>query len=159
MIKKFVIPTIIILIIAVLLSFIFDWGRKDEIPTVDQNTVTTSTVEQVSTSTTEMPIVVNNIKDNQIVSNPIIIKGKARGNWFFEASFPVQLVDTDGNIMATAVAQAESDWMTTDFVNFTATLNYVKSTSTDRALIVLSNDNPSGNPELDRSILIPVILK
>ncbi len=148
--KRFIIFTVIIIIIITLLVLVFDWGRRGtKLSQIDVN----------STSTTEMPIVVNNIKDNQVVSNPIKIVGKARGNWFFEASFPIQLVDADGNILASTAAKAESDWMTTDFVNFNAELTYTKATSTRRALLVLNKDNPSGNPDFDQSIFIPVILK
>jgi len=159
--KKIIIPTIIILAVIIFMTFIFDWGRKDKtLPDLNNNIAATGTVDQNYSSTTaSMPIVVNNIKDNQTVSNPIKIEGKARGGWFFEASFPIKLVDTNGNILATTTGQAQSDWMTSDFVNFTATLEYVKSTSTSHALIVLSNDNPSGNPDLDQAIFIPVILK
>jgi hypothetical protein len=145
------------------MSLIFDWGRNEPTPTLDlnSNVISTSTINGNSSSTTslDMPIVIDNIKDNQTVSNPIKISGKARGNWYFEATFPVELVDTDGNILASSTARAQSDWATTTFVNFVVTLDYVKSTSTNRALIVLSKDNPSGNPEFDQSIFIPVILK
>ncbi|MFA5652404.1 MAG: Gmad2 immunoglobulin-like domain-containing protein [Candidatus Paceibacterota bacterium] len=157
--KKIVVPTIIILVTIVLIALIFDWGRKD-IPLPDGvEIIATNSTEQNSSSTSDMPIVVDNIKDNQEVSSPLKIKGRARGNWFFEASFPVELVDIDGNVLAREPAQALSDWMTTDFVNFSVTLNYTKSTSTNHALLVLSKDNPSGNPEFDQSIFIPVILK
>jgi len=148
--KRFIIFTVIILIIITLLVLVFDWGRRG---------TKLSEINVGSSSTTEMPIVVNNIKDNQVVSNPIKIVGKARGNWFFEASFPIQLVDADGNILASTAAKAESDWMTNDFVNFNAELTYTKATSTRRALLVLNKDNPSGNPDFDQSIFIPVILK
>jgi hypothetical protein len=158
--KKIVISTIAIIIVLVLTALIFDWGRREpQIFEINSNSSTTENILQNSTSTIDMPIIVNNIEDNQEVSNPIKIEGKARGNWFFEATFPVQLVDTDGNIIASTTARAETDWMTTDFVNFTATLEYVKSTTTARALIVLNKDNPSGNPDFDQSIFIPVILK
>ena len=144
------------------MAFIFDWGRPEKaLPDLNSNITATGTVDQNSSSTAEgnMPIIVNNITDNQTVSNPIKIFGKARGNWYFEATFPVELVDTDGNILALTTARAETDWATTSFVDFTAELDYKKSASTTRALIILSNDNPSGNPELSKSIFIPVILK
>ena len=148
--KKFVLFTVIILIVITFLVLVFDWGRRG---------TTTPEINPNATSTLEMPIVVNNIKDNQEVSNPINIKGKARGSWFFEATFPIQLVDIDGNIISSTVAHAQSDWATTSFVNFIAELNYNKASSTGPALIVLNNDNPSGNPDFDQSIFIPVILK
>ena len=148
--KNIIIISSIILVVIILVALIFDFGRKEvQAPETDLN----------ATSTFGMPIVVSSIKDNQQVSNPIKILGKARGNWYFEASFPIQLVDTDGNILATTVATAQGDWMTTDFVNFIAEINYTKATNTKRVLIVLSKDNPSGNPDFDQSIFIPVILK
>ncbi len=156
--KKTIISTTAILIVLILLVLIFDWGRKGQLPGLNNN-ISTSTVEQNSSSTLDMPIVVSYPLDNQEVSSPIKIKGKARGYWFFEASFPIQLADIDGNIITTVIATAESDWMTTDFVNFTAEVNYDNASSTGPALLVLKRDNPSDNPEFDQSIFIPVILK
>ncbi|MFH1454753.1 MAG: Gmad2 immunoglobulin-like domain-containing protein [bacterium] len=158
--KKTIISTIIILITLILIALVFDWGRREvKAPEIDLNASTTENILQNSTSTLNMPIVVNNIKDNQEVSSPIKIEGKARGNWFFEASFPIQLVDASGNIISSTIATAQSDWMTTDFVNFTATLEYNKASSAGPALIVLSKDNPSDNPDFDQSIFVPVVLK
>ncbi len=148
--KKLVLFTVIILIVITFLALVFDWGRRGT--ELSQKNIN-------STSTIEMPIIVNNIKDNQQVSNPIKIQGKARGSWFFEATFPIQLVDVDGNIITSTVGMAQSDWATTSFVNFTAELDYNNASSSGPALIVLNNDNPSGNPDFDQSIFIPVILK
>ena len=158
--KKTIISAVIIVVLIILTALIFDWGRREsEVQGVNTNISATGTIEQNSSSTSDMAIIVNNLKDNQTVSNPIKIEGKAKGNWFFEATFPIELIDTDGNIISSTQAQAKSDWATTSFVDFTATLEYNKSTSTGRALIVFSNDNPSGNPDFDQSIFIPVILK
>ena len=155
--KKIVIP-IVIIVIFILFALIFDWGRTTQSSIDFNNLATTSTIKQLA-SNLDMPILVKNIKDNQGVTSPIHIEGKARGNWFFEATFPIELVDTDGNMLASVIARAESDWMTTDYVNFTADIEYNKSTTTSHALIILKNDNPSGLPEFDQSIFIPVILK
>lgn len=146
--KKTVISISAIVIAMVLTALVFDWGRR-EVIAPETDTVTT----------TDLPIFVNNVKENQEISSPLKIEGKARGFWFFEASFPIQLVDTDGNILATAIATADGEWMTTEFVNFTANLEYVKPTSTNHALLILNKDNPSGDPDKDQSIFIPVILK
>jgi len=157
--KKTIIFIVLIITLIALVVFVFDWGRKGPQMFEINSGILTEDILHSSNSTIEMPIVVNNIEDNQEVSNPIKIEGKARGNWFFEASFPVELIDTDGNILASAIATAESDWMTTEFVNFTVNLEYDKPTSTRHALLILSKDNPSDNPEFDQSIFIPVILK
>ena len=101
----------------------------------------------------------NNPRPNQAILSPLIITGEARGNWFFEASFPVVLNDGDGQIIATGIAQAKKEWMTTDFVPFEATLAFTinKNISNKKGLLILKKDNPSGLPEHDDALKIPVI--
>jgi hypothetical protein len=102
-------------------------------------------------------IYVDKITSNDTVSSPLTITGKARGQWFFEASFPVRLVDSSGVVVTTSIAQAGSDWMTTDFVPFSVILNFDVTTRTP-AELVLAADNPSGLPQNDREIKVPVVL-
>ncbi|MFA7252503.1 MAG: Gmad2 immunoglobulin-like domain-containing protein [Candidatus Paceibacterota bacterium] len=93
---------------------------------------------------------------NTFIASPLIIKGEARGNWFFEASFPVFLTDWDGLIIAQGIAQAEGEWMTTEFVPFTATLNFAKPGYGSTGSLILKKDNPSGLPEHDDALEITV---
>ena len=67
-----------------------------------------------------------NISPGQKISSPLVLTGEARGTWFFEASFPVVLTDWDGLIIAQGYAQADTNWMTTDFVPFKSTLTFDK---------------------------------
>src|ERR1035437_1342255 len=114
--KRIIIPTILILAVIIIMAFIFDWGRGKVKPSeINQNASTTETIQPDSFSTSSMPIVVSYPVENQEVSSPIVIVGKARGNWYFEATFPVELVDNDGNILASTAARAETDWATTSF--------------------------------------------
>ncbi len=97
-------------------------------------------------------------RPNQIITSPLIIKGKARGTWFFEASFPIDLVDWDGRIIAQGIASAKSDWMTEDFVPFEASLDFTidKDVYSYRGALILHRDNPSGLPENDDALEIPI---
>ena len=88
--------------------------------------------------------------------------GQARGYWFFEASFPIEVIDKDGNILATAVAQAQPDpvtneinWMTENFVPFKADIK-IPETFIGPATIIFKKDNPSGLAENDASISFPI---
>src|SRR3989344_2213452 len=63
-------------------------------------------------------------KPGDVVTSPLVIKGEARGTWFFEASFPVNLTNWDGLIISEHFAQAKSDWMTEDYVPFEATIEF-----------------------------------
>jgi hypothetical protein len=84
--------------------------------------------------------------------------GQARGLWFFEASFPLELIDTKGNIVARAVARAGGDWMTDGFVPFKADFK-VPESFMGPATLVLKKDNPSGLSENDASISFPITVE
>jgi hypothetical protein len=88
------------------------------------------------------------------VSSPLVVRGQARGTWYFEASFPVHLLDDERNELAVAPAQAQGDWMTEEFVPFEVSLNF--TTTATSGFLVLEKDNPSGLPEHAASIEIPV---
>lgn len=95
-------------------------------------------------------------RPNQTVSSPLLIEGAARGNWYFEASFPIKIYDSENRELGVAVAQAQDDWMTTDFVPFLATLNFSTS-STQKGKLVLEKDNPSGLLENADRLEIPIV--
>lgn len=87
------------------------------------------------------------------VSSPLVITGKARGMWYFEADFPITLTNWDGLIIAEGYATAQGDWMTEEYVPFTATLEFVADTSvSNRGTLILHKDNPSGLPERDDAL-------
>ncbi len=100
-------------------------------------------------------------RPNQTIQNPLTITGRARGSWFFEASFPVFLTDWDGRIIGQGIATAKDEWMTTEFVPFEATLTYTTDPNvySDRGTLILKKDNPSGLPEHDDALEIPVVIK
>lgn len=98
---------------------------------------------------------VNKPQPNEVIKSPFEITGEARGYWFFEASFPIKLIDENGKELEMAIAQAKSDWMTEDFVPFEATLEFEKP-ETNRGVLILEKDNPSGLPEHADELRIPV---
>ncbi|MDD2753421.1 MAG: Gmad2 immunoglobulin-like domain-containing protein [Candidatus Portnoybacteria bacterium] len=95
---------------------------------------------------------------NAIVQSPLKVAGRARGAWYFEASFPVKLFDGQGRQLAIKPAQAQSDWMTTEFVPFEVVLEFTLP-QTATGMLVLEKDNPSGLPEFEDSISLPVRFK
>jgi hypothetical protein len=92
---------------------------------------------------------------NQVVGSPLSIEGEARGTWYFEASFPIKIVDANGKVLGSAIAQAQSDWMTEDFVPFKAQLSF-SVPSTETGILIFKKDNPSGLPEHDDELQIPI---
>lgn len=90
------------------------------------------------------------------ITSPLVVRGEARGNWYFEASFPVLLRDANGKELVVKPAQAQGEWMTTEFVPFEVTLNFAKPT-TKTGTLILEKDNPSGLLEHAAQIEIPVV--
>jgi spore germination protein GerM len=94
---------------------------------------------------------------NQIINSPLIVEGSAIGNWYFEARFPIELIDDQGKILGQSHVQAQSDWMTENMVLFKGEINYqVAATTTGK--LVLRNDNPSGLPQNKKKFEIPVVI-
>ena len=113
-------------------------------------------IENIGNELEKMDLIrINNPRPNQIIRSPIVIEGEARGNWFFEASFPIVILDTNGKILGRAIAQAQDEWMTTDFVPFKAILAF-ESPATSSGVLILEKDNPSGLPENDDQLSVPV---
>lgn len=92
---------------------------------------------------------------NQKISSPVQISGQARGSWYFEAEFPIELVDENGVSLGTSIAKAQGEWMTEDFVPFNSELSFSAPTTKTGRLIV-KNANPSDLPENSKELVIPV---
>ncbi len=91
------------------------------------------------------------------ISSPLTVTGKARGTWYFEASFPVELQDAQGNVIVQTHAEAQSDWMTEDFVPYKLTLTFPTQPAGSHGKLILRKDNPSGDPAKDDSLVVPVV--
>lgn len=94
-------------------------------------------------------------RPNNKIMSPLTVTGKARGAWYFEASFPIEIKDANGNLIGSGIAQAQGDWMTQGFVPFTATIEF-KVPQTTTGTLILRKDNPSGLPENDNQLIVPV---
>ena len=100
-------------------------------------------------------IIVDNPRPKQEISSPLEVTGQARGNWYFEANFPVYLYDSEGNEIGLGISEAQSDWMTEEFVVFSVNLEFDKP-ETPNGELNLQKANPSGLPENEDYLSIPV---
>ena len=141
---KFVIALLIL--VAVLACLYFFWWRREETPS-------SQPVEK------EM-IKVTRPRPGDLIDPalPLVIEGEARGNWYFEASFQIRVLDKAGNELYLGFAQAAGDWMTENFVPFKVEVDLKQPESFDGE-VILERDNPSGLPENAAEIKIPVRFK
>lgn len=102
------------------------------------------------------------VPNGVVADSPLMLTGQARGYWYFEASFPIVLTNWDGLIIAEGYATADGDWMTEEFVPFTASLEFTNPYEEGqpdfmkRGSLILQKDNPSGLPENDNALEIPI---
>jgi hypothetical protein len=102
---------------------------------------------------------IDNLVPGQAVTRSITVTGEARGPWYFEASFPLEVRTTDGAMLAQAPATAQGEWMTENFVPFTGTVTIPNDKLvTTNIVLVLHKSNASGLPEHDDRIEIPLKL-
>jgi hypothetical protein len=90
-----------------------------------------------------------------LVQSPLDIQGMAKGPWYFEASFPVHLLNAAGDTIASTPAQAEGEWMTTNMVPFKATIEFTPPAG-ENGTLILSKSNASGLLEHDDELRVPI---
>lgn len=101
-------------------------------------------------------IMVSNPRPNQVVISPLDISGEAVGNWFWEATFKVSLVDQNGKGLGVGFLTSKGEWMTEEFVPFSGTLNFEKPSSS-KGKLIFEKANPSGLPENSATLTVPVL--
>ena len=92
------------------------------------------------------------------VGKEFTVTGSAPGPWYFEASFPIQVRGAEGSVIGRTHANALGEWTTEKNVDFDATV-HIEATHTGPATLILMKDNPSGLPENDDSVEIPIVIQ
>ncbi len=93
-----------------------------------------------------------------VTGKEFLITGEAKGFWYFEASFPVTVLDKDGNVLVETYATAQEEWMTENFVPFKSEI-VIPQTYIGPATLVLEKNNASDLPEHDASISFPIVIE
>lgn len=145
-----------IIIAVIIIGVWFFWTQRTHAPAVPPEEISEKLPPDNTPSPFSDMIQVTSPTQNAVVTSPLTVTGQARGTWYFEASFPVELRDSNNLIIAQTPAQAQADWMTVNFVPFTATLTFVAQPANSTGTLILRKDNPSGEPQNDASIVIPV---
>jgi glucose/arabinose dehydrogenase len=109
--------------------------------------------ESAGDDTEELPYI-NNV--STITAATTELTGYALGTWYFEADFPIEVLDSNNVVVDTLIATALSDWMTTSSVPFSVPFQ-ASLYSGQTISFILKKDNPSGLPEFDASVTIPNI--
>ncbi|MEI6494811.1 MAG: GerMN domain-containing protein [bacterium] len=119
----------------------------------------TSTVASTTSNEVKLDneVQISTPKAGAVVASPISVVGKARGGWFFEANLPLKVLDANGKVVGTGNAMATGEWMTSEFVPFKGEIKY-QVAQDQEGVLVIAKDNPSGLPQNDKEVRLPVKL-
>ncbi len=134
-------------------------GQRNQCKTPDGRVFAEETVPAITYVNSSKDLIVVDLPyPGAVTGKEFVVSGKARGTWYFEASFPVKVLDKDGKVLWQGPAQAQSEWMTENFVPFKVTAK-VPQSYIGPATLVLMKDNPSGEPARDASISFPFTIE
>lgn len=153
---------IVILVMTYLLFALPTPQTNNPVATTTPETPVVVTPEPVDEEPVNQPlssrVIVSSPQPNTTVGRTFQVAGRAPGNWFFEADFPLQVRDKDGNVIARTFASAQGEWMTTELVGFTSTI-HIDTVYTGEATLILLRNNPSGLPEHDDAVEVPIVIQ
>jgi hypothetical protein len=161
--KKSKIITIVILIAVIVIAVFFFYqgqNRKlnDQVNVINSNQNEVEKVPEVLGNKADL--VSFSIKPNDGLNYPVEATGIVKGGYFFEGNILINILDKDKNLLRAGHGTAITDWMTDGPVSFKTTINVTELPNAygGLAYIEIHNDNASGLPENDKSILIPVYI-
>lgn len=123
-----------------------------------------TTTQMVGTSTTQQEplsarVAVLSPGPGGVVDKTFTVTGKAPGPWFSEAQFPIQVRNANGDIIGDGSAHTDGNWQSDDVVPFTADVTISDPTYKGAVRLILMRDNPSGMPENDDAVEIPIVIR
>lgn len=108
-------------------------------------------IEDIETNE-DKTLILDNFKEGDLLENNAVLQGKIKDNFFFEGSFPIEIRDINNNIIGRSLAKSQTNWMTSDYVEFkTDPITFDKKDNIE-GFIIFRKDNPSGLIENDKEI-------
>ena len=152
--KKYTLVFVVILVFIAVFSVFYGKSQKVLAPNQMEDESDTSNLPTLPTVSDSLNI--TSPKAGAVIVNPLVVKGFAKGTWYFEASFPIKIIDSKGNVVGQKFAEAQDDWMTEKFVPFVGTIEF-SAKAGEKGFVVFQKDNPSGLPEHDAELRVPII--
>lgn len=108
-------------------------------------------------STVHPDLLTFSIVPNAKVHGILSYRGSIKGGYFFEGNIRIIILDADKNVLKESNGIAKSEWMIEGPVDFEGNIDFTGMPSTS-GYFRIANDNPSGDPENDKFIDIPIVI-
>ncbi|GEM_PF-837482 len=103
-------------------------------------------------------LIIFSLLPNSKVKGMTSYKGTVKGGYFFEGSMNINILDSNKDILKKSNVISNDEWATSNPVNFEGTIDFT-DIKKGPAYFEIHNNNASGLPENDKSILIPIIIE
>ncbi len=148
-----------LILVAVLSVVVFFLQRKpivvDDTSIPTQNTAPNA---QNSVLGNKDELISFSILPNTKVHGILSYRGAIKGGYFFEGNILINILDANKNLLKASNGIATTDWMTAGPVDFEGNIDFTLFPK-GPAYFEIHNDNASGLPENDKSILIPIVIE
>ncbi|HWS48489.1 MAG TPA: hypothetical protein VN174_00380 [Candidatus Methanoperedens sp.] len=142
--------TLLALAFVILLTTLLPYHRENPTPSP-------SIISQPSAIPTPSfsPIIILSPNISKPLTSPLKLIGLIDKSWVFEGSFPIELLDNQNKSLFKSTASAPN-WLEEEskYTSFMAVFNFV--TYSPSGFVQVKNSNPSGLPENDKRVTIPV---
>ena len=103
-------------------------------------------------------LVTFSIKPGSSVHGILSYRGTIKDGYFFEGNILINILSPDKTVLKKSNAVAKGDWMTSGPVDFEGNIDFT-GLPKGPAYFEIHNDNASGLPENDKSVLIPIVIQ
>ncbi len=155
--SKIITGTIIVFVLALTVILIYSGNKKVVVAPVTVDNTMLPIVDKSQILGNKDDLVSFSVSPNVKVHGVLSYRGVIKGGYFFEANIGIHILDASKKVLKTSNAVAKTDWMTAGSVSFEGNIDFT-GLPTGSAYFEIHNDNASGLPENDKSILIPIII-
>ncbi len=152
--------TFLVVLFIILYVLVKGFGQKEDVLMDTDISNEEEVLENPAQTLSHEMVVVNTPMQDEKISSPLRVEGTARGGWFFEGSFPIDITDEEGNIIAQKYATVKegNDWMVGKEVEvpFEGEIEFTVPEGITEGFVVFKKDNPSDKRELDDQFVLPV---
>ena len=146
---------VLIILMVVALTFMFQ-NRSTYLPYWKDNKTEENNTPEILGNKADL--VSFSILPGSKVHGLMSYRGVVKGAYFFEANIVINILDLNKKVLKASNAHATGDWMTEEPVAFEGNIDF-SGLPKGPAYLEIHNDNPSGLPENDKSILIPIVVE
>jgi hypothetical protein len=149
------IASVAVFIILALGTVAFLYYQNQQLKGMLANYQPTPAATPVVTPNPDEPVVSSPSANTKIIS-PLTVTGTVPTGWMFEGVFPIKIVDANQKVITQGQAKetVAGSWQSGSPVDFSATLTFKGATGS--GTLVLSNDNPSGDPTKAQTFEVPI---